>query len=232
MKVDKFRFGVGKGDVAHSSLWVVSQHKNDVYLGVHGQTGHAKVSFHASGWVRFALADRYVPKLATPVDDAPDRALSKWKRPPTPERGAAHVFTLVFPTDYLRGRQPLAEGQKGKPVFWWEPAPAGQAIEVGFFFSNEKPETLEAKLAKLGMPFGYSELPNGEYLSLICRVAPFTAALPEQFANAQARPLSDDLDDLNPAESINSLSALILNDPAKDGVPIIIQASGLSVNRS
>jgi hypothetical protein len=66
VRVDKFRFGVGKGDVAHSSLWVVSQHKNDAYLGVHGQTGHAKVSFHASGWVRFALADRYVPTLATP----------------------------------------------------------------------------------------------------------------------------------------------------------------------
>jgi hypothetical protein len=54
------------------------------------------------------------------------------------------------------------------------------------------------------MPFGYSELPNGEYLSLIYRIAPFAAALPEQFANARARPLSDDLDDLNPAESIDN----------------------------
>lgn len=232
MNVDKLRFGVMRGDVAASSLWVAWTRKSDFYLGINGQTGHCKVSLHASRWTRFALDERYVGRLATASDAQPDRALTKVRRPETPGTGAVHVLSLVFPTDALGGAKPITKGRPGKPVFWFEAAPEGKALEIGFFYSTETPTTLSKKLERIGTPFGVCELESGEFVSLVARTQPLDFDVDSLFSRGRVRPLSDALSNLASGEALPSVGAIAVNEPPDGGAPSIIEITGLSIQRS
>lgn len=187
---------------------------------------------HASGAVRFALAEKYASRLATTEQVNPDRALLKWRRPSTPERGAVHALTLAFPTDYLLARRPATMGTETKPVIALPPAPAGQALEVGLFYSREEPASLEEKLASAGLPLGYNSLPSGEIVSIVLRNAPFTTDVTARLGARRLTLLNDELTKQAIGQSLDDLSAFLLNDPNKDGFPKVTQVSGLRMTKA
>ena len=225
------RFGVGAKDKPYSSVWVAFTNNNDLYLGVRGLTGAIKVSLHESELCRLAVDEQYWTNLADHgVAVQRDRAIVKWRRSSTPETGVVHVLSLLFPTDFLRlYRKPL---RLNKPVFYIEPAPEGHAIEFGFFYSKEGPETLEEKLLSIGTPMFNTCLLNGEFVSMISREIPFGPENMPPFPNrtSDVEPLSKDALP-GPGENIQNLSAMLFDRPKDGGILSIVQVDGLTISR-
>jgi hypothetical protein len=125
------------------------------------------------------------PPGGTRFDRPDDRALVTWKRSVSPATDAICVVILVFPTDRLTLGHP--GGTRSKPLLILEPAPAGMAVEVGFFYSCEPLETLEAKFLTIGIPIFGWDLPDGESVSMVARHAPYLRPVPAPTGRAGHR---------------------------------------------
>jgi hypothetical protein len=169
----QIRFAVGNPEHNYSTAWSAWGWGNEFYIGALAMMGSTKISLHRSGNCRVAIIDKKWEELGTKGMPRPDdRAITKWKRKPTPDTGAVHVASVLFPTDYLRNTEsPMATAKR--PLTVLTPAPAGGSIEVGFFYSREPVETLEGKLAKVGMPLFRVTLDNGESVSMVVRQTGF-----------------------------------------------------------
>ena len=180
---DKVRFAVGGPGVGYSSTWS-AWHEADssFYILARDLRSTTKISLHPPngkpyGICRLAFDQKHYEWLGEQGHDRPDdRALTKWKRPPAPATDATCAVILVFPTDRLTLGHP--GGTRSKPLLILEPAPAGMAVEAGFFYSCEPHETLEAKFLAIGIPIFRWGLPDGESVSMVARHAPYQRPVP------------------------------------------------------
>src|SRR5687767_2729002 len=77
--MDRFRFGIGAGNVLLSSIWIVFTRRNDVYVGVRTFAASVKLSIHGSGVSQLALTPRYWEEVgAKAVRALPDRSFARW----------------------------------------------------------------------------------------------------------------------------------------------------------
>lgn len=189
LKIDKFRFFIrDEEDRQRSSVWFAHHRGNDVYVGTLTLGGHLKLSLHRDQTCQCGLVRSYRDKLYCDGLAAP--RLVRWSRPQTPERGAVHVASIFFPTDFLRGEG--VANSPGKLKISLPMAPSGQATEVGFFYSFEQPDDLEPQFVRQpATPILYMTLPSGEYVSIVVRHVPFNALLVPDFSRigSKFRPL-------------------------------------------
>lgn len=191
-----------------------------------------KVSLHASGICQFGFTEHYYNSLAAEGITRPDsRAWIRWRRPPTPDRGAALALSIFFPSDYLRG--PALKGAPKKPIFVIESAPAGHAIEIGLFYSREDPEQVRAKLQRIGTPLTRSGLPNGDSIWLVARSMPFV--LPKEIRQSEKwirkiHPIGRDWG-LEPGDRHSGLTGIFHNEPKDGQVLQLLEIGGITVSR-
>ena len=231
-RVDKFRFGIASDGQALTSSWRAAARKSDFYVGDSRLMGHCKISLHASRWCRFAFAPALAEKF-TPEDGvAPDRAKTKWKRPKTPDAGVLHVLSLLFPTDLLAPIGPIPPQTATKRVHWLPPAPPGQALELGFFYTREAPERAMMRFQGVAIPIVTTDLGNGEHVVIAVRMAPFNVAPIAALRARRFQSLSPTADQLSPGERLDDLGAFLVNDPDVDGRLQIVVVGGLSLVRN
>lgn len=236
MKFDRIRFGVGDPSGKHSSVWVATHNRNDVYLGSRNLMGRIKISFHQSGIGRVALTEQYQSNLKDAGRSAlADRKMCRWKMPDIPEQGAVLVARLVFPTAFLNSHTDKKQNLK-KPVVYIMPAPDTQAVEFGVFYSKEHPNTLEEKLVKVSTPMFFITLPNGQYVSLVTRYTNFDADTAKtQFIEKSRKASFVDLslEEISKHKVHKNLSAFLWNAPKEEeqGILELWEAHGISFSR-
>lgn len=233
--MNRLRFGVGDPSGKHSSIWVMTHNKNDVYLGSRNLMGRIKISFHESGIARVALTHQYQEKLHNAGRSAlEDRKMCRWQMPDVPEDGAILVARLVFPTAFLNSQ--AYEPNLKKQVVFIMPAPDTQAVEFGIFYSKEHPSTLEEKLLKVSTPMFFITLPNGQYVSLVSRYTNFDAeTAKKQFIQKTAKASFVDLslEEIKDTETYDNLSAFLWNVPEEheQGILELWDVHGISLTR-
>lgn len=226
----KIRIAVGTANHLLSSIWFASPKKGCLFLGAVGLGGTLKASLHASGQSHV----RFGPD----IKEIANTYAMKWQRPPTPESGVTHVASVLFPTDFLKGSQPLTN--KVSNLILLEHAPAGEAIELSFFYSYHHMEELEPKLSKIGLPLFHIGMESGEQVSLVVRNIKFDPFILGPFGalsdpnGSVALPLAKWMDDnAKDTPSIGGLSSILFNEPSiQGGVLRMIQVSGLALVKS
>ena len=81
------------------------------------------------------------------------------------------AIAVTFPTDNLL--EPHPEGTQKKPLLVIGAAPAGKAVQIGIFFSRERPTTLERRLLQVGTPIYHWDMLGGEAVWLVARETNF-----------------------------------------------------------
>jgi hypothetical protein len=229
----QFRFAVGSPEQGYSTVWGAWAWGNEFYIAARAMMGSTKISLHQSGNCRLAINEEKWKELAArglPLPD--DRAFTKWKRKPTPEAGAVHVASVLFPTDYLRNAA-APQGTAKRPLKLFTPAPPGGAVEVSFFYSREASETLEAKFAKLCLPLLRVTLDNGESVSIMVRKTEFDNKFlpPPEKLEKLSGPVHIEM----PAGTeMSDLTAAVWNSPVEDGTGtlIIAEIGGVALRRT
>lgn len=229
-KIDKFRFFIRDDeDRRRSSVWFVHHRGNDVYVGAVGLGGRLKLSLHRDQACQCGMVRSYREKL--PLDGLAATRPVRWNRPRTPERGAVHVASIFFPTDFLRGEG--VTNDPGKLKFSLPMAPCGQATQVGLFYSFEQPAELEPRIVKqLTTPILYMTLPSEEYVSIVVRHVPFDSLQVPDLSKIgpKVRPLDGAPP---PGGRIENAHAILYGDHF-DGRPgfSIVEVNGLTVARA
>jgi hypothetical protein len=226
------RFAVGNSSCGFSSVWTAFGNRSDYYIGARPAMGSTKISLHASGICRVALTDKQFNALeAEGLTQPPDRAMIKWRRAKTPETGAVHIASVIFPTDYLS----ITEEPRGthkKPLLIFEAAPPGQAVEFGFFYSYEDEVSMEKRYARIGQSIVCTTLDNGERVTILVRITEFDrACLPSQDQADKAPGLILSKDVFNTERELSNLTATFWNDP-KDGETLrLVEIGGMKLRR-
>jgi hypothetical protein len=201
-------------------------------MGARHVMGSSKISLHQSGICRVALTEKHDNALpGDGLTQPPDRAMIKWKRPPTPEVGTAHVASIIFPTEFLKLPQP--QGTLKKPLIIFDAAAPGKAVEVGFFYSREEQATLEPKLLKIGHPIVWTKLDNGEMITVVVREADFDrTVLPSQdtLDRSPGKILSKDVHAIK--GEMRNLTGTFWNEPGDGGTLMLIEVGGISLRRN
>jgi hypothetical protein len=227
-----FRFAVGSAETGHSATWTAFGTGSEYYIGARHAMGSSKISLHQSGICRVALTEKQFNALpGDGLTQPPDRALIKWKRPPTPDIGAAHVASIIFPTEFLKLPEP--QGTPKKPLIVFGAAPPGKAVEIGFFYSREAPATLEPKLLQIGHPIVCTTLDNGEMITVVAREADFDrAVLPSQdkLNKTPMNVLSKDVHAIK--DELKNLTGMFWNNPGDVGSLMMIEVGGISLRRN
>ena len=227
-KLDKIRFAIGSKTQRHSSSWAITFNKSDVYVGARYVMGTMKISLHESGHCKLALDRKHWQHLADlGIAVRNDWAFVRWKKSPTPVSGAVHVMSVTFPSDFQLLNAPRV--RENKPVIYLEPAPTGQAIEVGLFYSKEPPASLGAKLEKTGLPMFNAQLENGEFVSVVGRVVRFDKTQYEGLSGT-AKPLAKDVVP-EPGEEVRDLSATLFNKPKDFETLLVTEVTGFTLRR-
>lgn len=225
MKKNKTRFAIGRKGAGHSSVWAAWDQGSEFYIAGVSMIGNSKISLHKSGICRIGLhEDAYNDLPKKGLKQPPDRAFTKWRRLPTPDQGAVHVLSLIFPTDFLRLQEPTYN--RKKPVLIMEAAPAGSAVQVGFFYSKENGKPMEEKLLQVGHPLFYFALKNGETVWLVAKAIPFdSSSLPSGPLGMSPDGVLDPAAIPAPGTEKKNLTAIFWNSP-KDGDPFYIWEVG------
>jgi hypothetical protein len=217
----KIKFVIGTPDAIWTSAWFIfTDPKSNVYVGNVGFTSAVKLSFHASGAAHFRYLDR--PELGTLAK----KFVQQWERPPTPAPGWTHVFSVHFPTDFLKARSPHNSGERFLTI---APAPTGEAIEVGLFYSRG---LRVEHIQRLGNILLFRHFPTGEDVWAVQRSAPFDPSkvpqLSQLLSGSLALPDADWVSsEIGPGSSLDSVGMILRCDPEKDGLAQMIEVTGL-----
>jgi hypothetical protein len=226
------RFAVGEPGGRSSSVWRARPDGNDLYIAPRGIT--TKISLHETGICRLAL-DRghfdFAVEQGLMLSEE-DRALMKWRRPPAPDLGVSLAVVLVFPTSFLGLHDPTSTAQK--PLFLFEPAAQGRAVEIGFFYSREPAITLEPKFLEFGKPTFRFDLDNGETVWMVAWPADFDpTVLPStKKINAGASRLLDPDAFAGIGVKRQNLNGLFWAPPADGEAMRIIEIGGITMKRN
>jgi hypothetical protein len=106
------RFAIGDARGLRSSVWRVwkGRKKDDLYIAPRPMVSVLKGSLHASGLCYFSItAHRHAQMMGTGTARE-KRALTRWKRLPTPASGFVGVVCILFAAEYLqRNFTPVVE---------------------------------------------------------------------------------------------------------------------------
>lgn len=229
LNTDALRFYIADEDGRpRSSLWRAFCHKDDVYVAPRILGGSLKLSIHRDGNCQYGTTGPYFQKAKERgIEEFP--SLTRWRRPPTPEAGAVHLASILFPTDFLRSTT-VATPTKLK--FALPLAPPGHALEVMMFYANIEPSLAEQMLRDRGITaFSYMTLLCGEIAILAARQVPFEAEfIPDlKKAAGQMRPLLG-----APAlgEKMSGLHAVLMHKKPSDGEAVhLAEINGFTVGR-
>jgi hypothetical protein len=227
---DKFRFVVGTPGGRYSDSWFAGWNRNDYYLGSRSFGGSMKISLHDEENCRLAFTNESISAHMQQGLDLPrDRAFVEWYRKPSPEDGAVHVVSLIFPTDYLCLPQP--EASYKKPVLIVEAARPGKAIEFAFFFSREAEATVEAKFLRIGQPLVRTTLDNCEAVWVVARETEFDQAeIPSEERWTGSVRFHDKQAFLDEGVQLDGLTSMLWNSP-KDGESLrVIEIGGVTAS--
>jgi len=225
---DRFRFAISRKDGRHSHTWAVWGKKNDFYITSRSIGGQIKTSLHDKGGFRVHFDKNFLWQMKAVGREPPKREVVLWPKPLVPETGAVHVASVLFPTDYLTADAP--KSTKQKPIFIFE-APAGRAVEVGFFYSLEGVAALEPKFSKIGVPCICTTLDNCHSVLTVVRVRDFAPnVLPKSDLPSSGVYMFDE-DGLGPGGALTNCHAVLWNDPKKDGLLKMIEIGGVQIRR-
>ena len=226
---DKFRFAACRADGRHSHTWAAWGNKNDYYIANRRIGGAIKTSLHEGGGFRVAFEKKFWQQQSDLGGAPAKRDVVVWPKPPVPEKGVVHVASVLLPTNYFTANAPT--GSRGKPIMIFEALP-GQAVEVGFFYSLEAPTALESRLAAGGaLPWGYTTLDNGYYVSIVARARAFdSSVLPtNRFPLSKAHVFDRGI--LEPGRNLTNLHAIAWNDPQRGEALQMIEIGGAAISR-
>jgi hypothetical protein len=228
-----FRFAVGNPSRGFSTTWTAFGNRSDYYIGSRSFMGSQKISLHASGICRVALTNRQFDELAAEGLTQPaDRAIVKWRRADTPQAGAQHVASVIFPTDYL-GVIEQPRGSYRKPLFIFDAAPAGQAVEFGFFFSREEQSAIREQYLKIGQPIVCTTLESGEHVTVVAKISEFDKAyLPSQAQLDKASGTVFSRSALDNRDELPNLTATFWNDPRDGDALRLVEVGGVTLRRT
>ena len=231
-EIDKIRlYVVDDEGRARSDVWFIHSTGDHVYAAPRKLGGALKLSLHPAG----AAQDGYDCQFGHPRSHAHKQESRgyrpippmRWRRPSTPETGAVHVASILFPTDALVGTVDIPND--GKVKFGIPLAPVGQVAEAALFFSREAPASLESKFIQLGgTPLIYMDLLRGEFVSVVVRHASFPD-LPQEFAklgSGRPIPLSGTP---KPGETVSGRALAICDIPAAGSPFYLVEAGPVSV---
>lgn len=229
LNTNALRFYISDGDdQPRSALWRAFCRKDDVYLAPSNIAGALKLSIHRDGNCQYGTTALYFQKAKEQgIEEFP--SIARWRRPPTPEFGAVHLASVLFPTDFLRSKT-IAQPTKLK--FAMPLAPPGHAIEVMLFYANVEPSLAEKLLRDRKITaFSYMTLLCGEIAILAARQVPFEAEfIPDlRKVAGQMRPLLG-----APAlgEKMSGLHAVLMHKKPADGEAIhLAEINGFAVGR-
>jgi hypothetical protein len=232
VEATNLRFAVGNDQRGFSGTWTAFGKGSDFYIGARATMGSTKISLHASRKCRIALTPKHFNALpGEGLVQPADRALSKWERAETPAKGAILAVSLLFPTDYLRAPAPAPTHKK--PLLIFDAAPAGHAVEVGFFYSRLSGDALDADFRRIGLSINTTTLDNGDHVTLVVRTRPFDPnVLPkqEQMNLATERILSKEVHEIQTER--DGLTAMFWNAP-QPGEPLMgIEVGGIKLQRN
>lgn len=221
--LDKFRFGVEKSNAGFSNIWFLEQRKgkNDLYFGARNglfsaetNLGSTKVSLHASGICHIKHRS-HKADIETNI---------RWRRPITPSKGAVHVASVHFPTDFIKewGQLKLKPNKK---AFIAGAASSGQSVEFMFFYSMKKEEEISEKLKSVGLPLINIDFSSGEYVYIVVRYIEFIHKLPsiEQWSLPHGA-----ISALEKGGSVDNVSAIYFNKVEDGGCLHVINIQGIS----
>jgi hypothetical protein len=238
--LDKIRFAVGTDDGPRSAWWFVQiEDTGDVYVSARSLGGHLKLSLHRidpnpalDRFCQLGFTDRQIALMTKAGLPPPTpKYMFRWRRPPSPPRGALHVVSIIIPTDLLNRNPPPTPSRR--PKFLFAPAPVGHALEFLLFYSLEPATSLEERFQRIGMPMVYNQFANGETVHFIGWQIAFDsgAFLAQDWTKTSPRPLSRAVDELEPGASLSGLTAFIANDPSVDGHIRLVEASNLGITK-
>ena len=204
---NKIRLAVGTPEGPRSAWWYVHMEKGaNVYVGAHSLGGHLKLSLHGDRWCQFGFPSSRLDVMRKAGLPAPkNHYFFRWQRSLTPEKGAVHVASIIFPTDLLNKEPPPIQSRK--ITFLYRPAPIGHALEFAIFYSTEPACSLEERFLRMGAPMIYNQLDSGELVHLINRVIPFDTPAFVAGDWGRPQPLSGAVGVLQPGRSMEALRA-------------------------
>lgn len=222
----KIKFAVGTPDSIWTSVWFIAAvPQGNVYIGNVAKLGFntpLKLSFHGSGSAHFRYYDR--PELGTLAK----KFVQQWQRRSTPTQGYTHVFSLHFPTDFLYARMPNNYNYKGR-FLTIDPAPTGEAIEVGLFYTRS---LQVGQVQHLGKILLFGQFPSGEDVWVVQRSAPFDGSkvlqLSQLRSGSLALPAADWMSpEFAPGRSLDSVGMILFGGPEKEGLAQAVEVTGL-----
>jgi hypothetical protein len=217
----KVKFAVGTTEAIWASAWFIATvQKGDVYIGSVGPTYVLKLSFHTTGKSHL----KYGPGLE--LGALANSYFRKWQRPPTPMIGLKHVWSVFFPSYFLKARWPRSDNDA---ILVIPPAADSEAVEVGLFYSRE-PRV--SKLEGMGRVLLSRCFSNGEAVYAIARTVPFDPSKCSEFAKLAAGsltlpPATWMSAEFSPGHSLDSVGIILFNDPEKDGLAQAVEATSL-----
>ena len=134
MSKQDLRFAAGSRDGPRSSVWRVRFAPNDVYVWVRSGMKFSKISLHADRICLFKTTDEHRQSMEERGQVFRTDSFARWTRPVSLDSGITPALLITMPTDFLRATGDVPE----KEIRWLKPAPAGQAVKVGFFFTKDR----------------------------------------------------------------------------------------------
>lgn len=214
-KMDKFRFAVEKDGAGCSNMWFAEQKGRDLYLSARAANNTVKVSLHGTGVCHI--------KGRGPRGE---ETLSRWYRAPTPDVGAVHALSVVFPTDLTHNWRPLEKLKQNKVAVTLPAAPAGHAIEFQFSFTRELPAVFEPRILLPDFPVVFFDLPSGEYIWVSARCVTFGSAQIPTGVQKATGTLS-----MPPSGELKNVAMIGWTEP-RDGAPVwVTNIQGITIRR-
>jgi hypothetical protein len=106
------RFAVGDARGLRSSVWRIwkGRKKDDIYIAPRPVVSILKGSLHESGLCYFSITTEHHARMTSTGTARERRALTRWKRVPTPASGLVRAVSILFAAEYLqRNFTPVVE---------------------------------------------------------------------------------------------------------------------------
>jgi hypothetical protein len=194
------RFAIGDRQGVRSSVWRIwkARKTDDIYIAPRPMVSIAKASLHVSGLCYFSITTEHHRQMIAAGTAREKRALTRWKRPPTPPAGLVSALSILFAAEFLSQKSTPVDSD---PILIDIPK-AGKAIVIDLVFGRMPDGRLG--LQPNQKELGHIFLSTGEEFFVI-------AGLVKDFdANTfrrQHQPLSQNMD------------STFLQQPAYDGDP-------------
>jgi hypothetical protein len=219
---DRFlvRFAVGDREGLRSSVWRIWKARNtdDIYIAPRPMVSIAKASLHVSGLCYFSITKERHRQMIAAGTAREKRALTGWKRLPTPPSGLVSALSILFAAEFLSQKP---SSMDTAPILIDVPR-AGEAIVIDLVFGRMPDGRL--RLQSNQKELGHIFLSTGEEFFVIAglvkdfdantfrrRHQPFTRNVETAYLQT---PANDDPDDLRGA---------ILLPAIRDGVLRIVE---------